>query len=414
MNNLKKLILDIENFDSSKKKRDSVQKPFKLSPHNWIVRNLVGGIGTLFVRSILYEANINEHHVFRWRLENKYMQYLVLNYYIPGSMPKTISFTKLLNCANGIQKIRLLLGKGFFLKATLSERTGTTNTFDRTAEFEQIIRLSLNKHFTNQNEKWILQKRLNLKTEFRIHTFNNDVIYGMTFKIIGLITQDNCNAERFVKNILDKMPCTIVQESLIAWDIGLTDDDQYYVIESNFTGFHPEFNYGFQTSGYFQSSPSGPIMCAWFNMYMKNKYGISVSYVDRSLLIIGSFFNDFVFYLSVFRHEHFKAIRDKIKNIPLNAIIYLNQESNSLLNTLIAYFQRTKYAETYYIVTNEESFPRLVNLYKDHLDIKILVETTLFTTDQYQLIKQLSYERRSQISCRHVQRMLNKSNCVII
>jgi len=413
MDKLDKLILEIENFNLPKAEKEPANRHFELRPYQWLLRNLVGGIGTLFIRSILYEANINEHHIFRWRLENKYIQYLILNHYNPGCMPQTISLSELKNGINGIKKIKTLFEKGFFLKATLSECTGKTGTFDRTAEFEQIIHLPQSKYHGNQNEEWILQKKLNLQAEFRIHSFNDDIIYGLTFKVIGLLTLDNYNAERFVKKILDNLPVTISQGSLIAWDIGLTQDDQYYVIESNFTGFHPKFNYGFQTSGYFQDAPYGPISCAWLNMYIKNKYGFSITKVDSSLGGI-HFFSAFTFYLSLFKSEHFKALENKTENCPLFAIMYINENSNPLLISLIEYLQRAKYAERYYIITTQLFFEEIIHVFNGYKNITFFQETKLFTKEQYRLITQLSYERRKQISCQLTLRILNKDNCVII
>lgn len=412
MDKLDKLILDIENLSLSGTQKEAINRTFELRPYQWLIRNLVGGIGTLFIRSILFEANINEHHVFRWRLENKYVQYLVLNYYNPDCMPETISLSKLLSGTNGDQQVRQLFEKGFFLKATLSECTGKTNTFDRTNEFDQIIGNPKSKYSTNYNEQWILQKKLNLQAEFRIHSFSKDILYGLTFKVTGVLKLDNYSAESFVKNLLDNMPDPILKGTLIAWDIGLTIDNQYYVIESNFTGFHPVFNYGFQTSGYFQDRPYGPISCAWLNMYIKNKRGVSVSSVDISLLNGTRFFTAFIFYLSMFRYEHFEAIEKKSHANPLSVIIYISDESNSLFGPLIEYFLRASYADMYYIITTHNSFQAIKNLFGEQKSITYLHENALYTVEQYQLITQLKHERRKQISCRHAQRMLKKHNCV--
>lgn len=413
-NILKELILDIESAPLKIIQKRPFNETYELRAYQWLLSNLVGGIGVLFIRSLLSRLFINEHHIFQWRLENKYIQYLILTHYNPGCMPVTVSFSKLMGRTNGRQKINELIKEGFFLKATLGEGSGKTDTFDRTAEIEQIVNLHQTVPLLNQNENWILQKKLALKAEFRIHTFNDNIIYGLTFKITGAISLDNCKAEEFVKNILNNLPGTISQGALIAWDIGLTDHNGYFVIESNFTGFHPVFNYGFQTSGHFQDHTYGPASCAWFNMYIQNKYQISVASIENSLLAGTRFYRAFTFYKSTFKYEHLRAFISKTKDSPLSAIVYMSEETDSLYATLIAYFQRINYADMYYIITNEEYITEVSELFAEHNDINIIQETVLFTKEQYQLVKQLNYERRKQISCYHTFKRIKKCNCVIV
>jgi hypothetical protein len=43
----------------------------------------------LIVRQLLEKFGFDEHRVFRWRLEHKLTQALLLNHYAPGSVPAT-------------------------------------------------------------------------------------------------------------------------------------------------------------------------------------------------------------------------------------------------------------------------------------------------------------------------------------
>lgn len=411
---LEKIICDIEGFNVQKLERSAETKNLELRAHKWLMSKLKGGIGTLFIRNITYALNINEHRVFRWRLDNKYMQYLILSYYAPKCMPKTISLSKILKSNNGVSKIRELFNKGFFLKKTLGHNSGKTDSFDRTAEFGKII-----KHFRHNNscqeEKWVLQKKLSLNNEYRIHTFSKDIIFGLTFKTGGVDSSNNkFKAEQFVKVILEKLPGAILQGSLIAWDIGLTNNAKYYVIEANFTGFHPEHNYGFQTSGYFQDDIYGPVICAWVNNYLKTEYKISFNTIENSFLSSLTFFRKLLYYTSILENRHFEAAKYRTKDTSLSAVIYLGDSANSYIVTLIIFFCQVKFAELYYVIVKEDCLLGTNNLF-GHLDqIKVITEDMLFKKYHYQLIKLLSNKKRSKICCHNAIKLTNKKPYIII
>ncbi|WP_158799930.1 hypothetical protein [Pedobacter sp. L105] len=405
------LIRDIDGFSLRAVKKNTESKTIELWADPLLLSNISGWFGALFIRAILRELNINEHHVFRWRLENKYIQYLVLNNYAPGCMPRTISLSKLLYSPNGVSKTRELFKKGFFLKKTLGYGSFTTHDFDKTAEFEDILSSHQETYF--YNEKWILQKKLTLDTEFRVHTFNKDIIYGLTFKIQGLNSIDNSDAEEFVKGVLEKLPDQILQGTLIGWDIGLTNNNKYYVIEANFTGFHPEFGYGFQTSGYVDDHLYGPIICAWLNSYFENKYRVSIASIENSLLSNFSFYKECQFYLSLFRNPDFDTIRNHI-SLPASVVLHLGDASNSRLITLITYFQLVNFVDKYYIIVQKEHFSKVNGLFKDNHQIQILTDDIFFTPAQYQLIQHLGVERRKQICRYHARSLLNKEPRILI
>lgn len=409
---LKRVILEIRNFNPQIVKANNKNKAIELYPYSYLTSDISGGTGALFIRAILNQLAINEHHIFSWRLENKYIQYLILNYYLPGFLPKTVSLSRVLDEKNGILNIERLLESSFFLKATLGHGSFSTNSFDKTAELDNIILLHQRQY--DYNEKWILQKKLELKSEYRVHTFQRDVIYGLTFIIHGEKLQNSyADVEKFVEGILMKLPDTIVQGALIGWDIGLTSDDKYYIIEANFTGFHPEYVRGFQTSGYFEDKDFGPIICAWLNSYFKCKYAISVLTVAHELLSEFQFYKEFMFYSSIFKNEHIDLIWNK-NNRQVSVIIYLGSDLNSCLITLIRYFQRADFAEMYYVIVNEESSLKFSALFERNNNINTLTESSLFKNNQYQLIQQLSCERRKQICCYHAIRHIKKDSYIIV
>lgn len=410
----KKMLANIESFKPQSLLRKSKNKTFELRENKFLTTNLSGGVGALIIRAILYKMGINERRLFKWRLENKYIQYRVLTHFNPGCMADTISLSKLLNAQEGVSKIKQLFDKGFFLKATLGHGSFINGAFDRTAEFDDIQSSGLiNKEI---NEKWILQKKMDFREEFRIHTFSRDIIYGATLKIKGLDSLDNFEAEEFVKNILYNLPDSILQGSMMGWDIGRTNDNKYYVIETNLTGFHPEYSRGFQTSGHVEEVIDGPIICAWLNNYFKRKYGISISSVESTLFLKFQFYQEFLFYVSIFEKESFEFIWDKTNEKPLSIIIYLEDENSTFLIRLTAYFQRANFNALFYFIIKENLLlaPSYIYNKNKNSKVKIFNENDLFTEDQFQLVKQFAPQRRKQLCYHHVQKLINQDSYVVI
>lgn len=421
---LQSMIAEIENSSPQQLSISSKNRTFELKPDPFLTDDLSGWIGALLVRSILHQLHVDEHYIFQWRVENKYVQYAIINHYAPGSMARTYQLSKLLKKPNAIQTIERLFKRGFFIKATLGHGSGRNGTFDRTADFAAILNSDkvdnkldddpiTNKNTTYRYENWILQKKLDLKMEFRVHSFCAAVIDGLTLKIDGDPSYDNTPAEEFVKSILEKLPPNLTNGTLIAWDIGLTESDQHMVIEANFTGFHPEYAFGFQTSGYVEDELLGPIICAWLNNYFKSNYKISIRSVDPALLSKFKFLQEYSFYSSIFNSEQLKAVQNKINGKSLTAILYIDDASSDLMIGLITFLLMFNIADDYYIIVDSTTYPFIKNLFQDNNQIHFLIENQLFTRAQHQLIQQLSLEKRKQISCYHALRRIKLSSYVM-
>lgn len=401
-NVLESIISDIENYSVQVIEKKPVNETFELWLDPVLYDNLSGNIGAVFVRALLNKLNVNEYHVFRWRLDNKYRQYQILNHYSPGSVAKTIGLSELLAKNNGYKKIWELCENGFFVKSTLGHRTGQAGSFDRTAELNDIIKLHQekgNQEKEGQPEQWILQEKLDLKEEFRVHTFGDDLIFGLTFIMAGQDSSKSTTAEMFVQKILTTLPATILQGTLIGWDIGITNANEYYVIEANFTGYHPEFYAGFQTSGYFGDTDYGPAMCAWLNNYFRNKYQISIGNVEQDFRSTSPFFEEFLYYKSIFNDEYIRILQNKTKGPRAFAIIYLATGANPFLAKLIEYFLQEDFATAYFLITSEETVQAIADQFSGDQLILIIDEHRLFLTEEYPLIRQLSYQERKKICC---------------
>lgn len=407
---LEKIIFDIENSNFQIIKQKTEYESFELCNDQDLVQDLAGNIGAFFVRALLRKLKVNEQYVLKWRLENKYRQYQILNHYVPGCVAETISFFRTLSTINGVEKIKELCENGFFIKATLGHRTG--NNFDRTKELDTIVE-SYQKDQEGL-EEWMLQKKLCFTEEFRAHTFSKDLIYGLTFIMKGEDSSRNKDVEAFLKGILDKLPDTIMQGTLIGWDIGISDSNEFYVIEANFTGFHPEFKRGFQTSGYFGDDIYGSIMCAWLNNYFRINYHIFIGSVEPALLSSKQFYQEFVYYDSLIMNERIKFFRSDAREDSVSAIIYVGEVNDDLLIRLIRYLQIQDFATSYYLIINKNSIYPVINEFKEDADIGIFIQDDLFTEDQYKLVKQLSYERQKKFCAYHVLRIIKAESYFIV
>ena len=408
---LRELLLDIENSSLNTVTRSAVNSTFELFPHLFLISNLSGWIGALTVRAILYELHIDEHHIFKWRPENKFVQYLIFQHYSRGCMPVTSGLTNVLKNDNWVAAIRKRIKYDHFIKATLGFGSGRRKNFDRTTEFEQILKQYQEEPFLH--EKWIIQRKLKLNKEFRVHTFGKDILYGLTFKISGGDSAGDFDGpQEFISLILQKLPSSLLEGTLIGWDVGLVKRGRYYVIEANFTGFHPEYRAGFQTTGYVDEMPFGPIICAWLNSYFRNKYAVSIFSVDNDLLVKFPFLEEFLYYISIFKDEHTEAL-NKAKGTVAAAYIYLGQETDFLMIKLISYLQVANFADMYYLITRQELQEEAMSLFKGD-KIKHLAEDELLPEDLYKEIQELSEESKREIYCNRAVALTKETSYIII
>ena len=405
------IIRDIEHAHPQIIKKRAEGKTGILSADPSLLSNLSGWIGALLVRAILRLIHIDEDHVFRWRLENKYIQYLVFNYYLSGDLPETFGLTDVLGRAKGVQKMGKLIDEGFFVKATLGDGSGRTRSFDKTGELDDILLHHYQKHYLD--EDWILQKKLDLLQEFRIHTFNKEIIYGLTFNTQGTGLANHDGAEEFLRTVLKRLPDTILQGTLIGWDIGLTGHHKYYIIEANFTGFHPIHRRGFQTTGFVDDNIFGPIVSAWLNNYFRARFGVSITAVDDNLLSNFPYLQAFLVYYNLLKNISADLIYSPAKK-DFSAVIYLEEYTDQHLITLIHFFQKVGFAAKYYIISNEISYKVVTALFVMYSSVQVVEEHALFTKERYRLIKQLSYESRKLASCNSFVRLMQEQFYVII
>lgn len=372
---------------------------FRLRSDKSLLNDLSGNYGAFFVRAILHYLHVDESYVLKWRLENKYIQYEILNYYSPNCMPSTFPLSPALDQKAGIEKVRKLFSQGYFLKATLGDASYATQSWDKTGEFEQITLLSSVR--TGQYENYMIQKKICIKTEFRVHTFSKDILPGLSYVSHGENEDHNHQGlENFLNDILEKLPDSILTGTLIAWDIAHTTENRYYVIEANFTGFHPEYRRGFQTTGYVDDHKYGSIICAWLNTYFEAYFGVHVNSIENSLLKSQPFYKALEFYMALFKRAHVDMFRNNAKQIKSPVIIYLGEDSNQLIINLIKHFLLVDFASTYHVIVQDACFIAVFRLFAFTKGQVILHrESELFTNEQFDLVRQRNCDKRKQICC---------------
>jgi hypothetical protein len=392
---LKELIADIENTQPQKIRQFKTQHTFEFSLYPSLTEHLSGWIGAVLIRSLLQQLHIDEHHIFRWRLENKFRQYQVLNYYVPGCMPSTFGLGKLLKETNGTQKIQDLVRKGYFVKATLGHGSGKTKSFDKTDLLDDV--LASVPEESSGLESWMLQQKIDIKAELRIHSFEKQIIQGLSFPTGGEQVSDKLQAEGFVEDILQQLPESILNGTLLAWDIAVIKNGQYKVIETNITGYHPEFAAGFQTTGYVDDEVLGPIVCAWINTYLKHFYCLSIAGTDPPELTSQNLFlHAFDFHNKLIRDKAGQLFQSREKRKE-GAVLYMELPYQQLLLNFLTFLTTTGYFKKYIILCTNSIYENISKYIGKNKSIQVIACHNLFTESRLQLISQLGDRRRKEL-----------------
>ena len=108
-------------------------------------------------------------------------------------------------------------------------------------------------------EKHIVQERVPIATEYRVHSIEEDIIEDLTFRRYddGSIPVERETPNAFVDSLLRRLPDALVGGSLLAWDVALQPSGSFMIIEVNFSGFHRAVKPGFHCSGYFHDQHWG-------------------------------------------------------------------------------------------------------------------------------------------------------------
>jgi hypothetical protein len=237
----------------------------------------------LIVRHLLHALGFDEHRVFRWRLEHKLVHAALLNHYAPGSVPVTRGLGRFLfglGHANVSAALDEAFPAGYLIKESLGHSSGERGVANRAAEVLSSLQPGGMREAPERmcDEQWIVQQRIPIDREYRVQSIEERVVPDLTFHRFGTgnIPGERDAPNAFVESVLRRMPDAVVGGSLLAWDVALTPDGRFVVIEVNFSGYHPVNGPGFQCSGYFQDVPWGASMIARLLRFVEAAEGISI------------------------------------------------------------------------------------------------------------------------------------------
>jgi acyl carrier protein len=248
--------------------------------------------GRLFIQHLLKAMQLDADKIFRWRLEHKLVQALIFNHYCPGVVPVTRGLEREVSGQlphELLKRVEELRDTGVMIKAALGEGSGEmrqTDQFKAVAEEFAAISSVVCPELLS-DERFILQERLQIQEEYRVHSIEDRIVPSLTFlryQRRSATLDERIKPNAFVQEVLDSLPNAIVAHSLYGWDIALTSKGDFKVIEANPTGIHPVFNPGFQCSGFFQIQSWAPPAISKLLQFISRRYGIQIQIeldVDR-------------------------------------------------------------------------------------------------------------------------------------
>jgi hypothetical protein len=272
---------EIDNFPASR--RRSIKQPaieLALSEAMRFADGMRSTYRALIVRQLLAKLGFDEHRVFRWRLEHKLVQAALLHHYDPNSVPVTRGLRRFVSHARGDLRCAMeeAFPAGYVIKRALGDTSGERGLTDRTEEALASLNGDSALPARLWDEQWLVQQRIPIKKEYRVHSIEDRVVPDMTFHRFGSgnISGERDAPNRFVKRLLRKLPDAVVGGSLLAWDIALTPSGHWVVIEVNFSGYHPVWRRGFQCSGFYQDVQWGASVSARLLRFVEDVDNVSI------------------------------------------------------------------------------------------------------------------------------------------
>ena len=224
----------------------------------------------VFLRHFGALHGLDEHRATSKRLEHKLVQAHVVDIFAPGVVPVTRGASRLDAVPDGA-----------IVKRAMSDSTGDERGGG--AGVPPAPGGRAGRPLPNLiDEEWIAQELIDIEAEYRVHTLEDAVVDEMTFLRYGdgdPAPAVRAEPEAFVRSVLERLPAGIVAGSLCGWDVARTRDGRFAVIEINFTGWHPVYRRGYQTSGYFQGQWWGPKMAARMLRHVRDVYDTRVEVV---------------------------------------------------------------------------------------------------------------------------------------
>ncbi len=232
------------------------------------------------MRHVYRLMGFDECHPFRWRIEHKLIQALVINQFCSASVPVTCGLFRFVHehlngCIDPVVLNREL--STVYVKRALGSYADPNNTLETASAVQAVCARS--RHDVPDelcDELWIVQERLALVEEYRVHTLESSVVPDLTFLRRGNrpIREERKGPNEFVASVISHLPEAFLAHSLCGWDIGRLSNGRLVVIEVNLGGVHPVIEPGFQCSGFFVNKEFGEYHTARLLQFIEQRYGV--------------------------------------------------------------------------------------------------------------------------------------------
>lgn len=242
------------------------------------------------MRIILGAIGFDEHRLLTFRLEDKWIGYCLFAEQCGVPMARTAGLnTYVRHSSTAEDLVRALsvdFGEKYVIKPVLGAGSGDSDNWDRRGiESTEFTRLTA--EVEDERETYIVQERIAIVRELRVHTIEDQVLPGMTFSRYGFALDAATfeAVERFTAAQLDALPDVLIADSLYGWDIAQTENG-WTVIEINPTGFHPEWCRGYQTTGFVQTGPDANANLATLINAIEDLYSIRIDLAEDDELLV--------------------------------------------------------------------------------------------------------------------------------
>jgi hypothetical protein len=255
----------------------------RLSEGLCLREGLAGSTRALPVRHLLRALGFDEHRHLQWRMEHKLIQALVLRSFVPESIPVTYGLNALAahHHSRGLRQfLASHFPSGYVIKAALGDSSGEiTNGNGAESVLRRLESAGPPQSLSLLDESYVVQERVPITTEYRVHSLEEDVIEDLTFRRYddGSIPMERETPNAFVDSLLRRLPDALVGGSLLAWDVALQPSGSFMIIEVNFSGFHRAVKPGFHCSGYFHDQHWGACDTARLLNHVARTDGVEVS-----------------------------------------------------------------------------------------------------------------------------------------
>jgi hypothetical protein len=280
-----RLIAKIEGVSPPRQSPNPGEIVLRLSQAAPVLIGMRSTFRALPIRQLSAALGFSENRVFEWRLDHKLVQALVLNHYLPGAIPVTCGLRRFAGHERGeaiASRAALEFDGRYVIKAVLGHSSGEKGNFDISPSiFGEAAHFNGGGPIRTSDETFIIQQRIAIQKEYRVHSIETDVVEDMTFHRFGTgnIPGERDSPNAFVQGLLNGLPAGIVNGSLLGWDVALTEPGEFQVVEVNFSGCHPVHLPGFHCSGFYQDVDWGASMIARLLRYLEEVRGLEIQLV---------------------------------------------------------------------------------------------------------------------------------------